>query len=141
MSHKTLRAVDLVKIGENRFKAVNARGGQLPIGGGGEDPDFSPVELLLAGLAGCSALDVDHITRKRVPATSFEVRATGDKIRDEHGNRLVNLTLTFQVAFPEGEAGDAARAVLPDAMAKSHDRLCTVSRTVEAGSPIAVKLA
>lgn len=141
MSHNTLRAVDLVKIGENRFKAVNRRGGQLPIGSGGEDPDFTPVELLLAGLAGCSAIDVDHITRKRAPATSFEVRATGDKIRDEHGNRLVNLTLTFQVAFPEGEGGDAARAVLPDAIAKSHDRLCTVSRTVEAGTPITVKLA
>jgi len=141
MSHNTLRAVDLVKIGHNRFKAVNRRGGQLPIGSGGEDPDFSPVELLLAGLAGCSAIDVDHITRKRTPATSFEVLATGDKIRDEHGNRLVNLTLTFQVAFPEGEDGDAARAVLPDAIAKSHDRLCTVSRTVEVGSPITVKLA
>jgi uncharacterized OsmC-like protein len=49
---------------------------------------------------------------------------------------MTNLELTFRIRFPEGEAGDAARALLPDAVAKSHDRLCTVSRTVELGSPI-----
>ena len=139
MSHP--RAIDLVKIGTDRFMAVNRRGGQLPIGAGGEDPDFTPVELLLAGLAGCSAIDVDMITRKRAAATSFEVRATGDKVRDEHGNRLVNLTVTFDISFPEGADGDAAREVLPSAVAKSHDRLCTVSRTVEVASPVEVKLA
>lgn len=139
MSHQ--RAIDLVKIGTDRFKAVNRRGGQLPIGAGGEDPDFTPVELLLAGLAGCSAIDVDMITRKRAAATSFTVRATGDKVRDKHGNRLVNLTVTFDISFPEGADGDAAREVLPSAVAKSHDRLCTVSRTVEVGSPVEVRLA
>jgi putative redox protein len=130
------RYIDLVKIGEGRYKATNKRGGQVPIGSGGEDPDFTPVELLLAALAGCSAIDVDLITRKRAGATSFQVRATGDKIRDDLGNRLVNLRLTFDVEFPEGEAGDEARKVLPDAIAKSRDRLCTVSRTVAVGSPV-----
>jgi len=38
--------------------------------------------------------------------------------------------------FPAGADGDAARAVLPDAIRKSHDRLCTVGRTVELGTPI-----
>jgi putative redox protein len=136
MSDKTLRLIDLVKIGDGRYKAVNKRGGQVPIGSGGEDPDFTPVELLLAALAGCSAIDVDLITQKRAGATFFGVRATGEKIRDELGNRLTNLTLTFDVEFPEGEAGDAARKVLPDAMAKSRDRLCTVSRTVAVGTPV-----
>jgi len=136
MSDHHPRFIDLEKIGEGRYKATNKRGGQLPIGSGGDDPDFTPVELLLAALAGCSAIDVDLITRKRAGATSFSVRATGDKIRDELGNRLVNLTLTFDVEFPEGEAGDAARKVLPDAMAKSRDRLCTVSRTVAVGTPV-----
>jgi len=139
MSHH--RAIELVKIGTDRFKAVNRRGGQLPIGAGGDDPDFTPVELLLAGLAGCSAIDVDMITRKRAAATSFSVRATGDKIRDEHGNRLVNLTITFDVEFPEGQEGDEARRVLPGAMAKSRDRLCTVSRTVAVGTPVESVLA
>jgi uncharacterized OsmC-like protein len=43
----------------------------------------------------------------------------------------------FRIAFPGGEQGDKARELLPDAVRKSHDRLCTVSRTVELGTPIA----
>src|SRR6478609_7438663 len=87
------RRVDLTKIGDGRFKATNARGGVLPIGSG-DDPDFTPVELLLAALAGCSAIDVDLITGKRASAVSFDVSVEGDKVRDEAGNHLVNLRLT-----------------------------------------------
>jgi putative redox protein len=64
------------------------------------------------------------------------VRSEGDKVRDEGGNHMTNLRLVLDVRFPEGEAGDAARAVLPDAIAKSRDRICTVSRTVALGSPV-----
>lgn len=129
------RRVDLTKIGEGRFKATNARGGVLPIGSG-DDPDFTPVELLLAALAGCSAIDVDLITGKRASATTLDVTSEGDKVRDEGGNHLVNLRLTFEVRFPEGEEGDAARAVLSRSIAQSRDRLCTVGRTVQLGAPI-----
>jgi len=48
----------------------------------------------------------------------------------------VNLRVTFEVRFPEGEGGDRAREVLPSAIAKSRDRLCTVGRTVQLGAPI-----
>lgn len=129
------RRIDLTKIGEGRFKATNARGGVLPVGSG-DDPDFTPVELLLAALAGCSAIDVDLITGKRAAATTFEVVGEGDKVRDEHGNRLVDLRLTFEVRFPDGADGDRAREALPRSIAQSRDRLCTVGRTVQVGAPI-----
>lgn len=129
------RRIDLTKIGEGRYKATNARGGVVAIGSGG-DPDFTPVELLLAAIAGCSGIDVDLITGKRARATSFEVTAEGDKIRDDQGNRLVGLRLIFDVQFPEGEDGDRAREALPRAIAQSRDRLCTVGRTVQVGGPI-----
>ena len=58
------------------------------------------------------------------------IEAWADKIRDEYGNRLINIEVTFNIIFPEGPAGDAAREVLPRAVAQSRDRLCTVSRTV-----------
>jgi uncharacterized OsmC-like protein len=44
--------------------------------------------------------------------------------------------VTFRLTFPDGEGGDAARALLPEAVQRSHDRLCTVSRTVELGTPV-----
>ena len=129
------RDVALTKIGEGRWKATNARGGVLPIGSGA-DPDFTPVELLLAALAGCSAIDVDLITGKRVGAEHFAVAATGVKVADEDGHHLEGLRLTFDVTFPEGEDGDHARMLLPRGVAASRDRLCTVSRTVQLGAAV-----
>src|SRR6187551_3478818 len=72
MSEGTLRQLDLTQIGDGRYKAVNARGGVLPVGSG-DDPDFTPVELMLASLAGCTAIDVGLITGKRVTPEAFDV--------------------------------------------------------------------
>lgn len=134
-----MRTVELSRIGLGLYEAANPRGGRLVFGSGDGD-QFTPVELLLVAIAGCSAADVDYITAKRAEPTRFDLRMSGDKVRDDSGNHLTNLRLTFDVAFPEGENGDAARAVVPRAVAQSHDRLCTVSRTVELGTPIEVEI-
>lgn len=137
--HDTHRQVELVKIGPSRFRATNARGGVVTLSSGNDDPDFSPVELLLAALAGCGAVTIDPITARRAEAERFDVRAEGEKQRDETGTRMTDLRITFDVRFPEGPDGDAARAILPSALQRTHDRLCTVSRTVEAGEPVAME--
>jgi uncharacterized OsmC-like protein len=131
----TFRYVDLARMGKERYKATNRRGGVLPIGDG-DDPDFTPVELLLAALAGCAAADIDLITGKRVDATTFEMRATGHKVRDEQGSHLVGLTIHLDVRFPEGDDGDHARELVPRAVQQTRDRLCTVGRTVALGEPV-----
>lgn len=135
----THREIELEKIGPGRFRATNARGGVVTIGGG-DDPDFTPVELLLTALAGCGAVTIDPITARRATATTFCARAEGEKERDDTGTRMRELTVTFQVEFPEGPEGDAAREILPSALQRTHDRLCTVSRTVEAGEPVVMQL-
>ena len=132
---ETLRSIELTRIGERRYKATNARGGVLPIGTG-EDPDFTPIELLLAALAGCSAVDVDLITGKRARPTSFDVHAEGHKVRDDLGNHVTGMRIVFDLEFPEGEAGDAAREVVPRTLQQIEDRLCTVGRTVALGEPV-----
>ncbi|NED94725.1 OsmC family peroxiredoxin [Phytoactinopolyspora alkaliphila] len=138
MAEDTHRSVSIERVASRQYVATNPRGGKL-IFGEGNDNEFTPVELLLTALAGCSAIDVDFITTRRADPDSFEVEATGDKIRDESGNRMENLELAFRVRFPDGDDGDAARKVLPDAIAKSRDRLCTVSRTVEVATPVAIR--
>lgn len=140
MADDTERSVQLERTGLHTFRATNVRGGTLDFGDGNSS-DFSPVELLLTAIAGCTALDVEYIAGKRAEPSSFRVRPRADKIRDEHGNRLTGIRVRFEIEFPEGAAGDAARAVLPDALRKSHERLCTVTRTVELGTAVADELA
>jgi len=139
MTEDNHRHVEITRLRKARFLARNERGGELEFGEA-EDGAFTPIELLLAAVAGCTAIDVDYITAKRVEADRFVVTVDADKIRDEHGNRLVDIVLRFAVDFPETEQGDAAREVLPAAVQRSHDRLCTVGRTVETGTPIAVEI-
>lgn len=138
MSDDTLRRLDLERLSLGRYRATNARGRTLTFGG---EDEFSPVELLLAALGGCGAADVDYITVKRAEPETFRVAITGDKIRDDDGNRMVNLAVTFDITFPDGPDGDAAREALPWAVAQSHDRLCTVSRTVQLGTPVENRIA
>jgi putative redox protein len=135
MSEETLRRLDLTQIGDHRYTAVNVRGGVLPIGSG-DDSDFTPVELLLASLAGCTAIDVGLITGKRASPDAFDVHVEGHKVRDDDGSHLVGLQVTVSIRFPEGEDGDRAREVLPRAIRQTADRLCTVGRTLQLGSTI-----
>ena len=136
MSEETLRSIEMSRLEKGRYLATNTRGGQLVVGQGGRDEAFSPVELLLVAIAGCSAIDVDYLVGKRVDPESFDVSIRADKIRDELGNRLTDIRVTFDVTFPEGDEGDRARESLPRAVAQSHDRLCTVTRTVIVGTPV-----
>lgn len=130
------RSVELTRLGLGRYEITNARGGTITIGDG-SDNDFTPVELLLAALAGCSSVDVDHITSRRAEPQSFVVVAEGEKASSpEDGNHMRDLEVTFHIGFPEGEAGDSARAAFPRSVAQSRDRLCTVSRTVQIGTPV-----
>ncbi len=129
------RRVDLTRTGPLRLRATNSRGTTLDLGSG-DTADFTPVELLLVALAGCSAVDVDAITGKRSAPAQFDVVVEADKVRDAEGNHLSDITLDFRVTFPDTEEGRAAEAVLVRSVEMSHDRLCTVSRTVELGTPV-----
>ena len=111
------RSVTVERVTQGVFTATNTRGGQLRFGTG-SDTDFTPTELLLAAIAGCTSIDVDILTSRRAEPDTFQVRAEADKIRDAQGNRLTGIVVTFQIAFPGGADGDQARAILPDAVTR-----------------------
>jgi putative redox protein len=139
MASDAHRTVTITRTSAGRYTAVNGRGGTLDFGTGDVD-DFTPVELLLAAIGGCTAVDVDVFTTRRAEPESFVVQVDGDKMRDEGGNRMEELSVTFRLKFPDGEGGDAARALLPEAVQRSHDRLCTVSRTVQLGTAVTTRI-
>ena len=131
------RSVSLRRESTGHYTVTNARGGTMSLG---DETDFTPVELLLAGIAGCTSIDVDHLTVRRAVPDKFVVDVEAEKVADERGNHLDDIVVTFRIAYPAGAGGDAARRILPDIVAKSHDRLCTVSRTIMIGTDIRTEI-
>jgi putative redox protein len=131
--------VTVERLANGVFAATNGRGGRIALGTGG-GADFTPTELLLAAVGGCTAADIDALTSRRAEPERSAVEVGANKVRDAGGSRLTDIEVTFRIVFPGGERGDDARAVLPDVVKKSHDRLCTVGRTVEIGTPIATRI-
>ena len=138
MSEDSKRSVVVERTSRGQFVATNTRGGTISFGTApenGQETGFTPVELFLAAIGGCTAVDVDIATGRHAEPV------TGDKVSDDLGNRMTNLQVTFAVTFPDGEGAERARAILPRAVRTSHDRLCTVSRTVEVGTPVTTTVA
>lgn len=135
----THRRLIVGRVGPGKFAAVNSRGGRVEFGTGAQG-EFTPVELLLIAIGGCTAIDVDVLTSRRAEPEVFEIAVDADKVRDQLGNHLANIEVTYRLRFPAGADGDKVRAVLPDAVRQSHERLCTVGRTVELPTPIATRI-
>lgn len=133
------RKLTVERVAPGRFAAVNARGGKIAFGTG-DNEEFTPTELLLIAIGGCTAIDVDILTTRRAEPDGFEIEVAADKVRDDDGNHLADIEITYRISFPAGEDGDKARGVLPEAVRQSHERLCTVGRTVELATPIATRI-
>lgn len=110
--------------GENlNFAAEVGSGYQLDLSSqSGPENGGSPMELLLAGVAGCTAMDVVHVLRKkRQPFTGVEVAITGVRAQD-YPQVYTDLMLTYIVS---GE-GVTPKAV-EQAIALSQETYCSAS--------------
>jgi putative redox protein len=80
----------------------------------------SPMQSLLASLAGCMAIDVVMILQKgRHPLTALEAKLVGQRA-DEEPRRYTAITLHFVVT------GDVPAAAIERAIELSHDKYCSV---------------
>jgi putative redox protein len=87
--------------GKMSFEGSVPSGLRLPmdtsIEGGGENNGFRPMELLLVGMAGCTAMDVISILqKKRQDVTGFEVRLHGDRTT-EHPKVFTDINVEYIV--------------------------------------------
>lgn len=91
-------------------------------GVGGEDLGPRPKALLLAGLAGCTGMDVISILEKmRVFPTSFDVKIEADQT-EEHPKVYSHITVVYQFG-----GKDLPMEKLEKAVTLSQDRYCGVS--------------
>ena len=138
MTETTERSITLVRESKGIYVATNSRGGTLRFGPGMDD-GFSPVELLLAAVAGCSGIDVDYMTSRRAEPLLFEVNSRAIQEKGEEGNILRDIVASFLLEFPPGEAGDSARERVGAALTYSREKGCTVSRTIGSGATVTLR--
>jgi putative redox protein len=78
---------------------------------GGHDQGFRPLEMLLMGLAGCTAMDVISILKKkRQDVTGFEVEVEGVQV-DEHPKYYGKIALVYRVTGRDVDPKAVARAI------------------------------
>jgi len=78
---------------------------------GGQDSGFRPMELLLVGLAGCTAMDVISILKKKQQdVVSFEVAVKGERA-EEHPRVYTHITIEYILTGHAIDPTAAERAV------------------------------
>ena len=97
------------------FNGTADTGFTLPLGAspkvGGDNDGFRPMELILIGLAGCTAMDVISILqKKRQQVTAFQVTAHAER-SDEHPKVFTRIKLDFQVTGKDIDPRAVERAI------------------------------
>lgn len=118
---------------------ADTSGFSLPLGAdpkvGGENDGFRPSELILVGLAGCTAMDVISIlAKKRQQVTAFEVKAQGERAATDPKG-FISFTVEYILTGKGLDASAAERAV-----ELSETKYCTVMATLRPAGPITRKI-
>ncbi|HLJ68274.1 MAG TPA: OsmC family protein [Chloroflexota bacterium] len=119
-----INIVDLVLQNGMQFQAVNARGATVVLDAappGGEGAGMTPMELVLAALAGCTAMDVISILRKkRLTVTDYRLRIDGERVT-AHPKPYRAITIRHIVT-----GHDVAEEAVRQAVALSVEKYCPV---------------
>lgn len=90
----------------------------------GDEGAASPKQTLLAALAGCTAMDVASILRKKQQrAASYEIVVTGEEA-DKHPKVFTRITVEHRVS------GEVSAEALRRSIELSATRYCPVSATL-----------
>ncbi len=127
--------VEIRRDGSHRFTARNDRGGEVAIGRDDAPEAFTPGELLLAAIAGCSAVTTENLLVRRI-GEDAELAVHADRDKDpEDPHKFSSVRVSFDVDLTEIQ-DDTERDRIVDAAERAVARFCTVSRSVEEGTPI-----
>ncbi len=91
------------------FEARNEGGNLLTIDGspdiGGVDGGFRPMQLLLAGIGGCSAMDAVSILKKqKQEVRSLRIRVTGEREKKEFTSPFRSIHILYEITGHVDEA-------------------------------------
>lgn len=121
------------------MQAVNEEGNSLLMDGssdiGGNGKGMRPMQLLLAAVGGCSAIDVILILKKQKQVIeSFEVEVDGEREKIQDYSLFRDICLHFKIK------GQVDKDKAEKAIQLSLDKYCSVSKTLEPTANITYKL-
>lgn len=119
------------------FESENETKGKIRIDGsnsiGGLEGGLSPMQLLLAGAGGCSAIDVIKILEKQKQnLVSLKVEVDGDRQNVEGASHSEYRSIHMHYIFE----GDLDPKKVERALKLSITKYCSVSKALEKGSEI-----
>jgi putative redox protein len=117
--------------GETSFIGRNLTGGTVQMGKIDDRSGISPMELLLAGLAGCTGMDIASIlTKQRQPFVDLKLKVRGKRASD-YPMVFTELEVTY-LLWGEGLDLDAVER----AIQLSEEKYCSVGLMLGKAAPI-----
>ncbi|MFP8487500.1 OsmC family protein [Gracilimonas sp. Q87] len=130
--------IDINWLGKNfHFEAENDTKGKIRIDGnneiGGLEGGLAPMQLLLAGVGGCSAIDVLHILEKQQQEVdSLKVEVDGDRQEVEGASHTEYRSIHLHFIL----SGKLNAKKVERALKLSITKYCSASKALEKGSDI-----
>jgi putative redox protein len=93
---------------------------------GGHDAGTRPMELVLIALAGCTAIDVENILKKkRAGMKKLEIEVTGER-SESYPKRFTEVHLIYKIH------GEVKREDAEQAVSLSREKYCSVAGSLNA---------
>lgn len=118
-----------------RFVATDSAGHSIVMDAskhsGGEGAGFSPMQLLLIALGGCTGMDVVHIMQKqREQISGLEISVSGTRV--EEPPRVYNdIQVEYRI-----KGKDVTECAVQRAIQLSEDKYCSVGATLKAKAAV-----
>jgi putative redox protein len=114
-----------------RFVATDSRGHSIVLDAskqvGGEDSGFSPLQLLLAALGGCTGIDIVDLMRKqRQQVDGLELIVSGERV-EEPPRVYKNIHVEYRIKGKDIEEQAVQRAIK-----LSEEKYCSVGAMLKA---------
>ena len=121
------------------FEAVNEDGNSLLMDGsqeiGGHGKGMRPMQLLLAAVGGCTAIDVVLVLKKKKQIIeSFEIEVEGEREKVEEYSLFRDICIHYKLK------GNLDKDKVEQAVKLSMDKYCSVSKTLEPTAKITYKI-
>ncbi|ORM37391.1 hypothetical protein BFL43_04335 [Williamsia sp. 1135] len=125
------------RTGSRRYTGRSSRGAEVLIGSQDVEGVFTPGELLKIALAACTGMSSDKpLSRRLGDDYDATVRVAGDADRDNEVYPALSEVLEVDLSELDPEAAKRLLVVVERAV----DAVCTVGRTLKAGTTVDLRI-